>query len=102
MSFDAGEAPRCGICGKPRLSLKSQDAADAFWRLASRRVWDGMSGNPRPLPLSEIRMEADLSEDPDAQASRVLLLDSIWMEHEVKRLEDKRRRERSKAKAKRR
>ena len=77
MSYDAGEEPRCGRCAKPKaLSTKNGDAVDAFWRLASRRVWDGMSGNPRPLPLSEIRMEAGLSEDPDAQTARILLLDS--------------------------
>ena len=98
MSWDAGEAPRCGRCGKPKeLSEKSQQAVDAFWRLASRRVWDGMSGNPRPLPLSEIRMEAGLSEDPDAQTARILLLDSVWMEHEARRLEEQRRREKSKS-----
>lgn len=97
MSYDAGEEPRCGRCAKPQaLSTKNGDAVDAFWRLASRRVWDGMSGNPRPLPLSEIRTEAGLSEDPDAQTARLLLLDSVWMEHEVRRLEEQRRREKSK------
>ena len=81
------------------MSEKSQQAVDAFWRLASRRVWDGTSGAPRPLPMSEIRAEAGLSEDPDAQTARILLLDSVWMEHEVRRLEEQRRREQAKSKS---
>ena len=99
MSWDAGEAPRCGRCGKPtELSGKNQDAVDCFWRLASRRVWDGMSGAPRALPLSEIRGEASVTEDPDATTARVLVLDSIWVEQTAKRLEEKRRREQARTK----
>lgn len=75
------------------MSSKNQNAVDAFWRLASRRVWDGMSGSPRPLPLSEIRGEASCSEDPDATTARVLILDSLWVEQTAKRLEEQRRRE---------
>ena len=100
MSYDAGEAPRCGKCGKPKeLSEKSQQAVDAFWRLASRRVWDGMSGAPRPLPMSEIRAEAGTTEDADATTARVLVLDSVWMDLTSKRLEEQRRREQAKAKS---
>ena len=100
MSWDAGEAPRCGRCGKPKeLSEKSQQAVDAFWRLASRRVWDGMSGAPRPLPMSEIRGEASCTEDPDATTARVLILDSLWVEQTAKRLEAQRRREQAKSKS---
>ena len=98
MSYDAGEEPRCGRCEKPKeLSEKSQQAVDAFWRLASRRVWDGMSGSPRPLPMSEIRAEACTTEDADATTARVLILDSVWMDLTSKRLEEKRRREKSKS-----
>ena len=98
MSWDAGEAPRCGKCGKPKvLSEKNQQAVDAFWRLSSRRIWDGMSGAPRPLPMSEIRAEAGTTEDADAAAARVLVLDSIWLERAAKRLEEQRRREKSKS-----
>jgi len=94
MSWDAHEAPRCGKCGKPKeLSEKNQQAVDAFWRLSSRRVWDGMSGSPRSLPLSEIRGEASATEDPDATVARVLILDSLWVEQTARRLEEKRRRE---------
>ena len=98
MSWGAGEEPRCGRCGKPKeLSEKNQQAVDAFWRLASRRVWDGMSGAPRPLPMSEIRAEAGTTEDADATTARVLVLDSVWMDLTSKRLEEQRRREKSKS-----
>lgn len=98
MSYDAGEEPRCGRCAKPKaLSTKNGDAVDAFWRLASRRVWDGMSGAPRPLPMSEIRAEAGTTEDADATTARVLILDSVWMDLTARRLEEQRRREKSKS-----
>jgi len=100
MSFDAGEEPRCGRCGKPAvLSAKNRVAVDAFWRLASRRIWDGMSGAPRPLPMSEIRAEAGTTEDADATTARVLILDSMWMDLTSKRLEEQRRREQAKTKS---
>lgn len=98
MSIDAGEEPRCGKCPKPSiLSSKNQDALEVFTALAARRVWDGMSGAPRALPLSEIRAEAERTGDPDAIAERVQLLDSAWLEAAFKRIEDRQKRERAKA-----
>lgn len=100
MSWDAREEPRCGTCKKPtKLSARNEDAVSSFFRLASRRVWDGSSGAPRPLPLSEVRLEAERTPDPDATEARVLALDAVWLEEAAKRREAEDRRRKAKAKA---
>ena len=96
MAYDAEETPPCRDCilSAP-LSSRSRSAMDAYARLAARRVWDGMSGLPRALPLSEIRAEAALEEDPDAAAERIQMLDMLWMEQAMRRIAEERRREKA-------
>jgi len=98
MSLAAGKEPPCRGCPQSpaRLSKKSLDALAVFQRLAVRREWDGMTGMPRAIPLSEIRAECGRTDDPDAVAERVQILDEAFMKATLERLADRQKREKAK------
>ena len=76
--------------------MRNAEAVDVFRTLAARRVWDGMSGAPRALPMSEIRSEAERTGDPDAISDRVQILDDEWLKAAFQRMAERQKRERAK------